>query len=57
MQKPESQIIDFATSELKKAKLAITKDESRVEGLDYLITASTGKINHLHLLSINLDSE
>lgn len=50
-------ILDFAISEIKKAKFAITKDKSRVEGLDLLITAPTGKINQLHLRSINLDTE
>ena len=57
MQQPENQILDFVTNELEKAKFTITTDQSRVEGLDYLITAPTGKINQLHLRFINLDAE
>ena len=57
MQKAESQILDFVKSELEKAKFTITTNESRVEGLDYLITTPIGKINQLHLRSINLDLE
>ena len=57
MQQPKINILDFVKSELAKAKFVINTDESRVEGLDYLITASTGKINQLHLRSINLDLE
>lgn len=53
----EYQITDFVISELQKERFTITIDESRVEGLDYLITATTGKINKFHLRSINLDSE
>lgn len=57
MQQPENQILDFVKNELKKAKFVITTDESRVEGLDFIITAPTGKINKLQLHSINLDTE
>lgn len=57
MQNSENQILDFVTKELEKAKFTITIDESSVVGLDYFITAPTGKINQLHLRSINLNSE
>ena len=49
--------MDFVKTELNKAKFTLTTDQSRVEGLDYIITASTGKINQLRLRSINLDTE
>lgn len=57
MQEYKSKIIDFVKTELNKAKFTLTTDQSRVEGLDYIITASTGKINQLRLRSINLDTE
>lgn len=57
MQQPEIQILDFVKSELEKIKFTITIDKSRIEGFDYIITASTGKIIQLHLRYINLDSE
>lgn len=57
MQQPEIQILDFVKSELEKIKFTITPDKNRVAGLDYIITAPTGKINQLHLRYINLDSE
>ncbi len=57
MQQPKINILDFVKSELAKAKFVINTDESRVEGLDYLITAPTEKISQLHLRSINLDTE
>ncbi|SRX56206.1 hypothetical protein [Aequorivita sp. CIP111184] len=57
MQEPEFQILDFVINELEKIKLTITPDKSRVVGLDYIITAPTGKIIQLHLRYINLDSD
>ncbi len=57
MQQPEIKILDFVKSELEKIKFTITPDKSRETGIEYIITAPTGKINQLHLRYINLDSE
>ncbi|GEQ86421.1 hypothetical protein ULMS_19290 [Patiriisocius marinistellae] len=57
MQLPKYQILDFIKSEFEKAKFTITPDESRVEGLDFIIFSPKGKEINLHLQSINLDKE
>jgi hypothetical protein len=57
MQETETNVLGFVESELEKASFTIAADPNRVEGLDYLITAPTGKINQLYLRSINLDTQ
>ncbi|WP_035336919.1 hypothetical protein [Dokdonia sp. PRO95] len=52
-----SLLLDFVTNELSKAGFTITADIDRVEGLDFLITAPTGRTSELQLRSINLHEE
>ena len=51
------QLLDFVTSELSKAGFTIAPDTNRVAGLDFLITAPTGKTSELQLRSIQVEDE
>ena len=57
MKNETSQLLDFVTSELSKAGFTITPDINRVEGLDFLITAPTGKTSELQLRAIQVKEE
>ncbi|WP_379953167.1 hypothetical protein [Dokdonia sp. R78006] len=57
MKNETSQLLDFVTSELSKAGFTITPDINRVEGLDFLITAPTGKTSELQLRNIKVKEE
>ena len=57
MKKETSQLLEFVTLELLKAGFILTTDVNRVAGLDFLITAPTGRISELHLRSIKLDEQ